>query len=104
MITAKEFKALLKAHHWNSRKVSKMLGRDPSWLSRKINGAREMKCEELVQICRLTGIRPHEVLGWTEADATKKGTDEEILAYVKEHRQEEINHLAAIFDKARTDK
>lgn len=104
VLTAKEFRELLKRYGWNSRRISKALNHDPSWLSKKLHGAREMKCEELVQICRLTGIPPHEMLGWTEADAAKKGSDEEILAYIKVNAQDDINRLARLFDKARTDK
>jgi hypothetical protein len=74
VLTAKEFKALLKKHGWNGRKISKSLGHDPSWLSKKLHGAREMKCEEMLQICQLTGISPHALLGWNETEAADAGS------------------------------
>lgn len=61
-----------------------------------------MKCEELLAICSLTGIPPHELLGWKGADTASHGTDEEILAMMRAKSQSEIDHLAALFDKVRT--
>lgn len=74
MITAKAFYALLKEHGWTGPAVSKKLGHGASWLSKKLHGAREMKCEELVKICLLTGIPPHALLGWDDAGATDRGS------------------------------
>jgi hypothetical protein len=86
VLTPKQFMKLLQDNGWNSRKVSQSLGHDPSWLSKKLHGAREMKCEELLQISKLTGIAPHALLGWDGAEggpeklaASAKGSDDAIL-------------------------
>jgi transcriptional regulator with XRE-family HTH domain len=78
MISPGEFKKRLKAAGWTQRAVSKKLGHVPSWLSRKISGAREMNCDELLKICEVTGITPQELLGFNAPEPKPEGADERI--------------------------
>lgn len=86
MLSAKEFLKLLRDHGWSGKKVSVKMGHGQSWLSKKLHGAREMKCEELVRIAELTGIPPHALLGWEDSEVDKakprmipNGSDDAIL-------------------------
>ena len=104
MLTAAEFKKKLRDRKWTSRMVSEALGHDPSWLSKKLHGARKMQCQELLSISSLTGIPPHELLGWKGEEAVAKASDDEIMAFIKSRGQDEVDHLAALFDKVRSRK
>jgi transcriptional regulator with XRE-family HTH domain len=64
MISPVDFRRKLKEAGWTQKAISLKLGHVPSWLSRKISGARDMNCDELVKICALTGISPTELLGF----------------------------------------
>ena len=79
LITAGEFKAKLKAAKWSQKQISKALGYDSSWLSKIVHGARKMKTDDLVSICKLTGIPPNVLLGWNNPEPIPKGADDDIF-------------------------
>ena len=104
VLTADEIKKKLHDKKWTVRQVSEALGHDPSWLSKKLHGARKMQCQELLSICVLTGIPPHELLGWKGEETVSTASDKEILAFIQSRGQEEVDHLAQLFDKVRSKK
>jgi transcriptional regulator with XRE-family HTH domain len=94
MISKEEFKRRLKEMGLTQVELSRRLGKKPSWLNRKISGARNMKCDELLRICELTGIPPTELLGFQmpeeSPEIAEKKISRELAAFLSDRMVDDI--------------
>lgn len=90
LITAHEFQKKIRAVGWTQTKIEKALGYKKSWLSKIIHGARKMNCDDLLKICALTGISPHELLGFSQAEPRPLTADERISRELAEFLPDNI--------------